>query len=121
MKTVIFGYFSFWAVNTLKLQKLFKKQPKSSNCLIICYISSKKNPLFDVDLFSWTFGMESAIRKGKYCPATPTTSTAPAVSPSGFPPGFSNGLESSGQRVISSIGKTKKIAFFSAIFSSFLF
>ena len=41
-KTVIFGYFSFWAKNTPKLQKLLKKRPKSSNCLIILHISSKK-------------------------------------------------------------------------------
>ena len=41
-KTVIFGYFWFLAKNIPKLQKLFKKRPKSSICLIIFQISSKK-------------------------------------------------------------------------------
>ena len=60
--TVIIGYiFLFLAKNTSKLQKLFKKQPKSSTCLIIFNILSKTNPLFNVDLFSRTFDMESPI------------------------------------------------------------
>ena len=56
VKIVIFGYFSFRQKNTLELQKLFKKRPKSSNCLTILHISSKKNY---VDLFSRTIDMES--------------------------------------------------------------
>ena len=51
-------YFKFLAKNTPKLQKLLKNRPKSSICLIIFYISLKKNPLFDVDLFSQIFDME---------------------------------------------------------------
>ena len=65
-KTVIFGYFWFLAKNTPKLQKLFKKRQKSWICLIIFHISSKKNQLFDVDLFSRSFDMESPSRKIHY-------------------------------------------------------
>ena len=56
----------------------------------------------------------SNIRKEKCRPATtPTTTTSP-VSRSGYPPWIQKraGLESSGRRLISSIGKTKGIAFF---------
>ena len=58
-KRVIFGYFLFLAKNTPKLKELFKKRSKSSICPIIFHISFLKNPLFDVDLFSRTFDMES--------------------------------------------------------------
>ena len=56
---------------------------------------------------------ESYIRKEKYRPATTTPTPATAVSHSGDPPWILKqaGLESSGQRLISSIGKTKRIAF----------
>ena len=55
-------YMLFLAKNTSKLKKkLFKKRPKSSFWLIIFHISLKKNPLFDVDLFSRTFHMESPL------------------------------------------------------------
>ena len=57
-KTVIFGYFDFWLKKPPKLQKLLKKRPKSSICFIIFHISLKKNPLFNVNLFSRTFDME---------------------------------------------------------------
>ena len=51
----------------------------------------------------------SYIRKGKYRPATPAT----PPSRSGDPPWVLKwaGLESSGRRIIYSIGKTKIIAF----------
>ena len=52
-------YLDFLAKNTPKLPKLFKKRHKSSICPIIFRISSKKNPRFNVDLFSQTFDMES--------------------------------------------------------------
>ena len=68
VKTLIFGYFSFWDKNTLKLQQLFKKRPKSSNCLIIFHISLKKNPFFDVDLFSRAFDMESPQKSDSLSP-----------------------------------------------------
>ena len=58
-KTVIFDIFSFWAKNTPILQKLLKKRPKSSNCLIIFHISSKKKSFFRHLPFSWTFDMKS--------------------------------------------------------------
>ena len=64
------------------------------------------------DLIIWTSrSLNPKIRKGKYCPTTTTTATA--VSRSGDPPWILKraGLESSGQRLISSIGKTKGIAF----------
>ena len=63
----------------------------------------------------------SYIRKGKCCPAT-TPTTTPSCS--GDPPLILKrvGLESSGRRLISSIGKTKSIAFFfPAIFFFFFF
>ena len=46
VKTVIFGNFRFGAKNKPKLQKLFIKRPKPSNCLIIFHIPLKKNPFF---------------------------------------------------------------------------
>ena len=63
----------------------------------------------------------SYIRKEKYRPAT--TPAAP-MSRSGYPPWIlkRGGVESSGRRLISSIGKTKRIAFFfckKKIFSKF--
>ena len=57
-KTVIYGYFWFLAKNTPKLQKLIIKWSKSSICLIMFNISSKKSS-FDVNLFSRTFDMKS--------------------------------------------------------------
>ena len=57
-KQSFLGILDFGAQNTPKLQKQFIKRPKSSNCLIIFHISSKKNPLVDVDLFSRTNDME---------------------------------------------------------------
>ena len=70
-------------------------------------------------------GYPPYIRKGKYCPATTTpatATTAPAVSCLGYPPWIlkRGGLESSGQRLISSIGKTKRIPL-QNISSSFFF
>ena len=55
----------------------------------------------------------SYIRKGKYCPATPPPPPPPSRSQR-TRPGLKKrgGLESSGQRLISSNGKTKRIAFF---------
>ena len=57
-QTVIFGYFGFLAKNPQKLQKLFRKRPKLSICLL-SFTFHQKNPLFDVDLFSRTFDIES--------------------------------------------------------------
>ena len=57
-KQSFLGIFHF-GLKTPQNYKSCKKRPKSSNCLIIFHISSKKNPLFDVDLFSRTFDMES--------------------------------------------------------------
>ena len=58
----------------------------------------------------------SYIRKGKYRPATTTPATA--VSRSGYPPWIlkRGGLESSGRRLISSIGKIKGLVFFFSFF-----
>ena len=64
-----------------------------------------------LQLPSWT----SYIRKEKYRPATTSTSTTPTTpSHSGYPPWIlkQGGLDSFGQRLISSIGKTKRMAFF---------
>ena len=58
---------------------------------------------------------KSYIRKGKYRPATPTAAAAPpAVSRSGDLPWILKrvGLETFGQRLKSSISKTKRIAVF---------
>ena len=65
------------------------------------------------------YNQPSYIRKGKCRPATTTT---PPVSRSGYPPWILKraGLESSGRRLISSIGKTKGIAF-CFVFSKFFF
>ena len=54
---------------------------------------------------------ELYIRKAKYRSAN--TTAAPAVSRSGYPPRIlkQGGLESSGQRLITSTGKNKRIAF----------
>ena len=55
-------------------------------------------------------------------PATSTpTAPAAAVSRSGYPTWIlkQDGLESSGQRLISSIGKTKIIAFFSLVINKY--
>ena len=54
----------------------------------------------------------SYIRKGKYCPAT--AAAAAALSRSGYSPSILKwgGLESPGQRLISSSGKTNRIALF---------
>ena len=49
---MFFGNFWFLAKNTPKLQKLFKKRPKSSICLIIFHISSKKSSFWHWPFFS---------------------------------------------------------------------
>ena len=58
-KQLFLGIFLIFAKKHPKWQKLLKKRPKLSIWLIIFHISLKKSPLFDVDLFSWTFDMES--------------------------------------------------------------
>ena len=56
-KTVVFGYFLFLA-NIPQNYKICSKTAKVINLPYYLSHFIKKNPLFDVELFSWTFGME---------------------------------------------------------------
>ena len=58
-KTVIFGYSLFLAKKHPQITKVVQRMVKIFNLHYYLSHFIKKFPLFDVDLFSWTFDMES--------------------------------------------------------------
>ena len=57
-KQSFLGIFFIFGKNTPKLQKLFKNG-QNHQFALLSFTFHQKNPLFDIDLFSRTFDMES--------------------------------------------------------------
>ena len=84
-KQSFLGIFDFWLKHP-QITRVVQKTVKTSNLPYYLSHFIKKNPLFDVDLFSWTFDMESPSNGVEPClvmnrPGVPGTVLQTPMSP----------------------------------------